>query len=165
MSIVSFFITASLMSTAIFLMVVLAHELGHAAIALLYGRRLFSIRILNVVLRVRKRRGKYGRYVMRFNVVERRAGEHGEVSSATPRSRSEDFILSMAGPVCEAALLWTLFHNAPWQSTDANNAWHLAVLLNVCFAVYVALSSAEPGNDLYFALRALEPKRRGRRRA
>lgn len=165
MSIVPFLITAALQSTAIFLMVVLAHELGHAAIALLYGRRLFSIRILNVMLRVRKRRDRDGRYVMRFNVVKRRAGEHGEVSSAKPRSRSEDFILSMAGPVCEAALLWTLFHIAPWQTIDANNAWLLAVLLNVWFAVYVALSSAEPGNDVYFALRALEPKRRGRRRA
>lgn len=162
MSIVSFFITASLMSTAIFLMVVLAHELGHAAIALLYGRRLFSIRILNVMLRVRKRRGKDGRYVMRFNVVKRRAGEHGEVSSATPRSRSEDFIFSMAGLACEAALLVKLYHSAPWVTADANNAWHFAVFLNVYHAGYVVLSSAEPGNDLYFALRALQPARRRR---
>lgn len=165
MSIVSFFITAALQSAAIFLMVVLAHELGHAAIALLYGRRIFSIRVLNVVLRVRKHRGKDGRYAIRFNVVKRRAGEHGEVSSAKPRSRSEDFVLSVAGLACEAALLLTLFRIAPWQTIDANNAWHLAVLLNVWFAIYVALSSAEPGNDVYFALRALEPRRRGRRRS
>ena len=164
MSISQFLITAALETAAIFLLVVLAHELGHAAIALLYGRRIFSIRILNVVLRVRKRRGKDGRYVMRFNIVERRAGEHGEVSSAKPRSRSEDFVLSMAGLACEAALLLTLFHIAPWQTIDANSAWHLAVLLNVWFAIYVALSIAEPGNDVYFALRALEPKKRGRRR-
>lgn len=165
MSIVSFFLTAASASAAVFLMVVLAHELGHAAIALLYSRRIFSIRILNVMLRVRKRRGKDGRYAIRFNVVKRRAGEHGEVSSAKPRSRSEDFILSMAGLACEAALLLTLFHTAPWQTIDANNAWHLAVLLNVWFAVYVALSSAEAGNDVYFALRALRSKRRRRRRA
>ncbi|MEO8880031.1 MAG: hypothetical protein ABI446_06495 [Gemmatimonadaceae bacterium] len=165
MSISQFLITSALETAAIFLMVVLAHELGHTAIALLYRRRLFSIRILNVMLRIRKRRGKDGRYVMRFNIVKRRAGEHGEVSSAKPRSRSEDFVVSIAGLACEAALLWTLFHIAPWQTIDANNAWHLAVLLNVWFAGYVALSSAEPGNDLHYALRALEPKRRGRRRA
>lgn len=162
MTIVQFAITAASASAAVFLMVVLAHELGHAAIALLYRRRIFSIRILNVEFRFRKRRGRGGGYDVRLNVVERGAGEHGEVSSAKPRSRSEDFIFSMAGLACEAALLVTLYHSAPWVTVDAKNAWHFAVFLNMYHAGYVALSSAEPGNDLYFALRALQPARRRR---
>ena len=159
------FFDTGLASLAIFATLVFVHEIGHAAVAIAYGRRLFSIRVLRVVLRFRKRRGMRGRYDTTAHIVSRRTGDHGEVQSESSPSRSKDFVFSVAGIACESLLICMLWRSAPWTTADANHAWHRAVLLNAIFACYVTLSSLEPGGDLYFALRSIRPARVRRRRS
>lgn len=159
------FFDTGLAYLAIFATVVLVHELGHAAVAIAYGRRLFSIRVLSVVFRFRKRRGMRGMYDTTAHIVSRRTGGNGEVRSESSPSRSEDFVFSMAGIACEALLFCILWNSAPWTTPDANHAWHDAVRLNAILACLVTLLSLEPGGDLYFALRCLRPAGVRRRRS
>ncbi|MBA2686083.1 MAG: hypothetical protein H0U66_16480 [Gemmatimonadaceae bacterium] len=165
MTAIQSFLFTSCAFAALFVMLVSVHELGHAAVALLYGRRLYSIRILGAELRFRKRRGKRGKYATSLHILPYVAGDHGDVRAESSPSRREDIVFSLAGIVCEAALIGTLWNRVVWSTADQNQAWYRALIISVVVAAVIALESVHRGGDLYFVLRAFRPKRRPRRRA